>query len=164
MTSIALITPALTLTRLLVGVVDSGGCGCDWACFGQRRSVAADTPAPSCPSVPAPPASVTAADQSGQAEVSWTTPLTDGDQSITGYAVVAYDETSDTTGPTETVPATDLSAVVSGLTPGYTYTFTVSAVNVIGTGLPAVSNAVTIPFPTLVDDDNHTDAPTPTTS
>ena len=53
--------------------------------FGACRSVAADTPAPSCPSVPGPPASVSAADPSGQAQVSWTVPPTDGDQTITGY-------------------------------------------------------------------------------
>ena len=77
-------------------------------------------------------------------------PPTDGDQTITGYTVVPDDETSGATGPAQSVPASDLSAVVSGLSSGDTYTFAVSGVNLIGTGLPTVSNAVTIPATTPV--------------
>ena len=46
-------------------------------------------------------------------------------------------------GATHTVAADATGAVVTGLTPGTSYTFEVEAVNAVGTGPHATSNAVT---------------------
>ena len=119
------------------------------------------------PLVPLSPGSsglVAPADPSGEAQVSWTVPPTDGDQPITSYTITPEDQTYNSTGPAQSVPASELSAVVTGLATGDTYTFAVSGVNLIGTGLPAVSNAVTIPAHALprprrrpVHDDDNAD-------
>jgi hypothetical protein len=86
------------------------------------------------PAAPAPP---TASPRDASATVSWTAPA-DGGQPITGYTI-----TGSPSG-TATVYGTATSGVVYGLANGTSYTFTVKAINVIGTGPPSpASNAVT---------------------
>jgi hypothetical protein len=94
-------------------------------------------PAPD--TVPGAPTGVTAAKGNGQATVTWTRPADDGGTQITGYTV-----TSNPGGVTASVNGTTTTAVVTGLTNGTSYTFTVTATNAVGTGPASTpSNAVT---------------------
>jgi len=97
------------------------------------------TPTPAAgATVPGAPqnAAATAGDKS--AKVSWSAPTTDGGASITSYTA-----TSSPGGLTCTTGGS-LNCTVSGLTNGQSYTFTIRATNVIGTGPPSnPSNSVT---------------------
>jgi hypothetical protein len=86
---------------------------------------------------PDPPTSVTATAGAGSARVSWVQARDNG-RPVTEYVVTS--SPGDSTCTTDTT-----SCVVSGLTPGATYTFTVTAKNVVGTsGASAPSTGVTI--------------------
>src|SRR6185312_381132 len=93
--------------------------------------------------VPGAPTAVTATAGNAQAGVSWTAPADDGGSPITSYTVTAL-VGGGPTGTPVAVAAPATSAVVSGLTNGTTYTFTVHATNGIGAGAEsAPSNAIT---------------------
>lgn len=86
--------------------------------------------------VPGPPTGASATAGAGQASVSFTAP-TAGGSPITSYRVVASPG-----GRTATGSASPIT--VTGLTSGVTYTFTVTATNVVGTGAASTpSNGVT---------------------
>jgi hypothetical protein len=78
---------------------------------------------------------------SGEASVTWSAPTSNGGEPVTGYLVATH--------PTcackgLAAPAGARSATVSGLTAGTAYTFTVSALNSVGTGVAsAQSNSIT---------------------
>jgi titin len=99
----------------------------------------APSPAITIPTVPAAPTNVVAAAGVDQATVSWSAP-NDGGNPITQYTVTASpgNMTATTTGAT--------TAVITGLSGGTTYTFTVTATNAVGTGpASAPSAAITLP-------------------
>jgi Fibronectin type III domain len=86
--------------------------------------------------VPAAPAAPTATARSGGAQVTWTAPA-NGGQPIQSYKV-----TGSPSGQV-IVSGSATTAIITGLTNGTSYTFTVTATNVIGSGAPSPpSNAV----------------------
>jgi hypothetical protein len=102
--------------------------------------------ASSTASAPGAPAGVNASPGNNAANLSWTAPESGGSP-ITSYTITPYAGSA-------AQPATVVSgsppvttAVVSGLTNGTTYTFTVSATNAIGTGPPSAPSNQTTPSP-----------------
>ncbi len=105
--------------------------------------------------VPTPPTAVTAtASANSTATVDWTDPVSSNGSSISSYTVTAF-PTCSSCGGTVVSGSGATSTTITGLTPGDTYTFTVTATNASGASSPStVSNAVVIPTvpnaPTLV--------------
>ena len=96
------------------------------------------------PVVPGAPTIGTATGGDTQASVGFSAPVNTGGSSITGYTV-----TANPGGATASGAASPL--VVSGLSNGQAYTFTVTATNVAGTGpASAASNAVTPAAPQVI--------------
>jgi len=100
----------------------------------------AEPPAPVV--APGAPTAVTATRGNKQATVSWTAPEGEDNQ-ITGYTVTASPD-----GTTVPVSAAATSALVTGLTNGRHYTFTVVAANAAGESPASEASAVTIPATT----------------
>jgi uncharacterized repeat protein (TIGR01451 family) len=94
--------------------------------------------------VPGAPTGASAVAADTAATVSWTPPASNGNASITSYTVTAYINGVPSGNSVTTANGTATSAIVSGLTDGTTYTFTVHATNIKGAGPEsAPSNAVT---------------------
>ncbi len=106
-------------------------------------SAASNAITPLPPTAPNAPTGVTASGQNRQATVRWTAP-NDGGATITRYTITSYaGGVAQSTTPVTGSPA-PTTGVVTGLTNGSAYTFTVSATNSVGTsGDSAASSAVT---------------------
>lgn len=90
------------------------------------------------------PTSVTAVPGGSSATVSWNAPAVDGGAHISGYTVTPYVGTVAQTPTTVTGWPAPVTAVISGLTNGTAYIFTVAASNANGMGpASAPSNPVT---------------------
>jgi hypothetical protein len=89
---------------------------------------------------PGAPTNVSAVPGDGQATVSWVAPTSNGGTAVTGYTV-----TSSPGNLTAPAPANGTSAVVTGLTDGTAYTFTVTATNLVGTGAQSVASSPVTP-------------------
>lgn len=91
------------------------------------------------PTAPSAPQGVGAVAGDGQATVSWSAPLSSGGSTITGYTVTA--SPGGATGQTSGLR----TKVITGLTNGTEYTFTVTATNAVGTGPASSASAVVTP-------------------
>jgi hypothetical protein len=105
--------------------------------------------------VPAAPAAPTATARSGGAQVTWTAP-TNGGQPIQSYKV-----TGSPSGQV-IVSGSATAAVVYGLTNGTSYTFTVTATNVIGSGAPSPPSNPVVPDSRLTAQSQPAPAPSRT--
>ena len=112
-------------------------------------STASNTVTPLALTVPSEPLGVSATPATGQAQVSWTPPASNGGVPISGYTVTPY------IGATAQTPvnvgASTTSTTIGGLSNGTTYTFTVSASNTIGKGAPSAASPGATPDDTIFD-------------
>jgi hypothetical protein len=98
---------------------------------------------PTAPTAPAAPNGLTAVAGNASAKLTWMAPASNGDP-ITGYTITPYTGTTALTPTRVSGSPPAPSATIEGLSNGVTYTFTVTATNLIGAGPPSIaSNPVT---------------------
>jgi hypothetical protein len=95
--------------------------------------------------VPGQPLTVTAVAGNTHATVSWQAPSTDGGDAITSYTVTS------SPGAKKCTASGDLQCIVTGLTNGTAYTFTVTAANGIGVGAASAPSGSVTPGPSAPD-------------
>lgn len=109
-----------------------------------RASIISDTAqAATAPGAPATVTATRVADQLA-VQVTWTAPVSNGGEAITGYTVRLVSDPTKTCSTTTT-----LTCTISGLAEATPYQFAVRATNAIGTGDSTLSNVVTIPVGVL---------------
>jgi hypothetical protein len=99
--------------------------------------------ATAAPTLPTPPLAVGAVPGEGLVTLSWSAPASDGGSQITGYVVTPYEGT--TAKPAQTFLTAATTQTLGSLTNETAYTFTVAAVNALGTGPQSAASAVVTP-------------------
>lgn len=94
------------------------------------------------PTVPGAPTLTSLTRGNGQVQVTWARPTSDGGSSVTGYLVTA------TPGGRTCRTTTATTCVVTGLTNGQPYRFSVRATNAAGTGPASALSAPVVPLGT----------------
>ncbi|MEU4536425.1 putative Ig domain-containing protein [Streptosporangium sp. NPDC023825] len=92
--------------------------------------------------VPGRPTITAATAGTSSANLTWTAPAANG-STITSYVVTPY--IGGVAQPTQTFAGTATTRTVTGLTPGTSYTFTVTAVNAAGPGPASLPSAAVVP-------------------
>lgn len=105
---------------------------------GEVESVASAAQTLLARSVPAAPTVVSAVAGVGQVTLTWTAPSNTGGFNLGNYKITA-------TGINETAASTATSKVITGLTAGSEYVFSISATNTLGDSRPANFASVTVP-------------------
>ncbi len=96
--------------------------------------------------VPGAPSGVSAVAGNGDAQVSWSSPASDGGSTIISYSVSTFDVTTSLeVSPGCTWTSGPRRCTVSGLTNGDSYTFTVTATNGVGTGTGSAPSSSATP-------------------
>jgi hypothetical protein len=109
-------------------------------------SAASNAVTPTAPTAPGAPTGLVASAADRQVSLSWTAPA-DGGRTITRYTVTPYlNGVAQATTAVTGSPA-PTSTVVTGLTNGSSYTFTVSATNSVGTGPDSAASSAVTPSP-----------------
>jgi hypothetical protein len=98
------------------------------------------TPTASAPGVPGAPTNVVAVAGNQSASLTWAAPASTGGSPVTGYSVAISPAAS------AQVVVSGTSASVTALTNGTAYTFTVAAVNAVGTGPASLPSAAVTPM------------------
>jgi uncharacterized repeat protein (TIGR01451 family) len=138
------LTPAVTVNGLTNGVSYTFIVSATNAQGTSAFSAPSNSVTPQAITVAGAPTGAAAVAADSQATVTWTPPANNGNATITSYTVTARIGGVATANQAITPNGTTLSAVVTGLTNGTTYTFTVHANNIKGAGAEsAPSNAVT---------------------
>jgi predicted phage tail protein len=104
---------------------------------------------PTTQTVPGAPTGVSAAAKSSGALVTWTAPGSEGGTPITGYKITPY--LGGVAQTATTTSGTGNSGSVKGLTNGSAYTFTVAAINAVGTGAESGASGAVTPYDTIFD-------------
>jgi hypothetical protein len=96
-----------------------------------------------CPSLPGAPATVGAVPYNDHgAKVVWSAPANTGGSPVLGYRIIPYK--AGVAQPPVITTGTATTKLISGLTDGASYRFTVAARNVVGYGLPSAKSAAMI--------------------
>jgi hypothetical protein len=99
--------------------------------------------------VPGAPTAVAAIAGDGSALVSWSPPTDAGGSPVTSYTLTARPLLGSAAPPPITVDASVTAITVAGLTNGSGYTFTVTATNSSGKGLPSTPSNIVTPAPDI---------------
>lgn len=94
--------------------------------------------------VPDAPVNVIGIASTEQATVSWSPPANNGGLTITSYTVTATDTIVPANGG-QTKTATNSPVIITGLTPGDAYTFSVTATNSLGASSASAASATVVP-------------------
>lgn len=138
------LTPAVSIGGLVNGVTYTFIVSATNAQGTSAFSAPSNPVTPIAITVPGAPTGATATAADSQATVSWIAPANNGNATITSYTVTARVNGVSTGITAKTANGNTTSAVVTGLTDGTIYTFTVHATNSKGNGPESVpSNAVT---------------------
>ena len=100
-------------------------------------------PTPANATLPPAPTGVTGTARDSAVDLTWAAPASNGGSAISGYVVTPYVGGSARTPIVVDYPVT--STTVRGLTNGTAYTFTVAAVNGVGTGVASAQSASITP-------------------
>jgi len=140
-TTVSNLTPGTAYTFTVTGS-NSNGSG--------PASAQSNSATPSADTVPSAPTGLSGISATSSAQLSWTAPTDNGGSALTGYVITSYIGSSAQT-PTHVSGGSATSAMITGLTNGTTYTFTVSATNSVGTSSASTASTAVTPEDTIFD-------------